>query len=137
MGPDLNAVREFLQPVEVGVQFNQQTSFAEIEPKDVTKPSLIPNNMIVAVRPGEEEIQSTYWLARVDSLQSNTNNNNPKYRLTFYNFNSSTKKWKLNKRETGVTTHNAVLVAGIQFTKDMKLKVDSYRKIQYVLNLSE
>lgn len=85
---------------------------AFIDDEDVVVPSRCNAGLIVAVCPTKKSADK-FWLAEILSVVAE----NPlEYKIKFFDFTKTTKKWSRRVGGFGVAPHTSIIYAGITFT---------------------
>jgi hypothetical protein len=102
----------------------------------VELPEVIPLDMIVAVTPTHDS-SDLYWIAQVVDIddQEIRGKRRVKYTLRYYKYNPKTKSWKLSQGPgyRGDCNHEAILLAGVNFTQSGVITAACVRQIMYAL----
>ena len=123
----MEKVKDYIQDVEVHITVGARLSMSNAEKYHIPVPSLVPDNMIVALRPKKNSIDS-YWIAKITS----TKTEKPLvYNVRYYDYNKQRKCWVLMKGGSayGTVDHGGILAAGIEFNKNNTITENSKRLI--------
>jgi hypothetical protein len=127
---DQEIVKTFLQDVSIHLTVEERSSQNHVDVDLITIPSIIPNKMVIAVKPTKISTDK-YWLAQVVDKKDD----DPlTYNLHYYTYSKQKKGWVLMKGNNawGTTPHSAVIYAGIEFNQNQTMKAHCIRHLQHL-----
>jgi hypothetical protein len=149
-------VRQLLQDVDLHVFIQRRNAQDDLLPEEVSNsflfqfsfcvlilinlqvqlPNILPVDMIIAVIPTEDSIDP-YWIAQITEVIENEirGQHRINYKLRYYKYDTKTKAWKLGQGRgyQGDCVHDAVLLAGVNFTDSGVITAVCNRQILHAL----